>query len=1422
MAGRSVGNIEITVDADTGQLTAQMTRGGRSAGRAGAREIDRALKDIGGASLTQALAKIRRQVETMLSGIDAEVGVAVAKADYQAARRQLENLGVGIDTEVGVDLKASDMAKARAQLASLGSGGGGAGGAGQAAGAQFGDGFHRGLSTRMKLIIGAIALLAEPAVVGFQALLGPAVEIVSSAFSGLAGAIGGAAPIMAGIVATGLSSIVAFQGMGDALGSITEEFASAAAEGRAFNIRADDIQDKLRLLTPNARAFANAFADIYPQLQKVQRAVAQQVFAGLDDQLRSMSTTAIPNMGRAFELAGISANRFFKELAGAARDIDFAGTFESIQPAIDAVGRGVANLLRAMFSFFRAASPAAIELGNSFERATDSLRNMIDAGSRSGALQRFLVEGVESLRDWWALTRNLGDALFTLFEAGKSGGDGMVRSLANLIERWDHWMEGVGRNDLQEFFQSARDSFEALGDVVQGLGGMFDNMITPGALARFQHLAEALGRALPFLGQLLELLGRLNILTAFVELIANIGDALQPVMPAIQGLADAIGGALLGAVSGVGPLLSGLAVVIGGLASVMTPFAPAILGVVAAIKLIGPAVGIARAAVSVLGLSLAATNPIALGLVVAVGAAVTAMSILGGSKQEVAARTRELSTALDNEMDSLLETVSAAEAAALGFEALSNTLANTGEDGAKLTRSLGTLGFTAKDATDVLLSFSGGSDQVTEALTALGEKAGLSGEGLARLVEHVQSSEEPFWGVSEANKAMAAALGISTEEMSRIGKAMEEVQDQAQKTDLQTLAQDFIDTSSAASVANQRLREQAEAMALLDDGVTSSLEVYENYTTLLGRSSAEQNRAEAATAGLTDAQLAQMSAIDALVAGQGSAQRSIGMTTSEIERMTKAVTGLSTSQQSMAWDVGGLHQLAVDAREAATAADELRQAWDLLSGGAQGLESATNNISTGILGLRDRIEEAKAGTEGYSLSLDQASEAGIANREAILGAVQGVQEWAAAALNSGMATSDVAAATGLYRQQLIDTAGQFGMTAGEAAAYVDQLGLTPAMIETLITTPGMVESILGMENLGATAETVPDATVGVTTPGLPEAQAGIGGLAGAAATVPAVDVPVTTPGLPTAMDMMAGFAALGGNVGDVVSTVTTPGLEPAITGTGELADNTGQIASDVSTAYNMNGLAPAVDDTSALVGEQEAVPGSVNTTYATPGLSVAMGQTRTYTSLIGAVPASDSTLFTQPGLVPGITNVRSYTSLINAVPGSDSTLFTQPGLVPGITNVRTLTSVINAVPSSKSTSFSMPGLSGAIGDVRSLAGAIAGVPSGKSVTFTINTVGSIPDLAAGGLAPALGAFGGERGLERAFYPDGSSAMLTSRTYVPSGTLVVPTERLRSDSGNTGQVIQRQVNAEVHVTAAAADPEAVAVQTVNRIAAAVNL
>ena len=489
----------------------------------------------------------------------------------------LRNQAQALDLDVDLDLATAEaqLAAFRAQLA---------GDEFEAAGAKAGDSFARGfeggaggggLSTRMKAIAAGIVVLMEPAAVALEALASGAIQVVSSAFSALASSGGALVPILAGLGASIGSVVIGSVGLVDALDSINEEFGIAATEGREFNMAAEEIQLALYTLGPAATAVAQAFAEIRPQLAAIQEAISEEVFAGIGGQMRILADDVIPDVADALTQAGAVANRFIFELTAAFRDIDFGDTFARISPALDSLGRAIADVLRTVQPFFEAAAPAARELGEMIENAAAALLRLVEAGNQSGAIAAFFDQGLDSLRVWGDLIANVTSALFTLFEAGTAGGNSMLQSLSDIIGRFDDWMNTIaGRNALEDFFETGREALSALVPVLRGLQGFFDNLVSPGAVARFAELAENVGAVLPVLGQLFEVIGRASILTAFTQALAQIGEALQPAIPALQELADALGAGLTDLLRAAQPALDVFGQFFADLARVLTPLIP--------------------------------------------------------------------------------------------------------------------------------------------------------------------------------------------------------------------------------------------------------------------------------------------------------------------------------------------------------------------------------------------------------------------------------------------------------------------------------------------------------------------------------------------------------------------------------------------------------------------------------------------------------------------------------------------------------------------------------------------------------------------------------------------------------------------------------------------------------------------------------
>ena len=642
MAGRNVGSISVTVDADTSKLKVQLVAAGEEGGEGAKEAIDDALGEIGGPQLKAAITKIRNQLERGLSGIEAEVNAQVSEGSIARASEELEFAFEGIKAALGVELEDGDVARVEAELADLGDQATATVGVDledgdlakaeivlselgdhatanvnvdidkaskakadaelranfSSVGTEAGQGFSRnfgsaldgggggggGLSTRMQAIAAGIVLLMEPAAVALEGLASGAIQVLSSAFSALATTGGVLLPIMAGLGATLGAVGIASLGVGKGISAVTKEFAAAAEAGRAFNINAAGITKAMGALGPAAQGVVRAFADLFPTLQKIQDTIAENVFAGFEGTLNRLAHETIPDVGEALARAGTTANTFFQNLASAIGDIDFAHTFSEISPALDALGIAIANVVRAIQPFFEAAAPAAREFAGMIERASEALLRLVEAGNQSGAIARFFDQGLDSLRVWGDLLANVTRALFTLFEAGTAGGNSLIQSLSNIIGRFNDWMNTIaGQSALEEFFNSGREALSALTPLLQGLVGFFDNIVSEGAIDRFRELSEAIGTVLPVLGSLFEIVGRVGVLDTMAQALAGIATALEPAIPALQQLASALGDALGDTLTALQPRLDALGEAIGQTAEAIAPLVPVLAEVAVAL-----------------------------------------------------------------------------------------------------------------------------------------------------------------------------------------------------------------------------------------------------------------------------------------------------------------------------------------------------------------------------------------------------------------------------------------------------------------------------------------------------------------------------------------------------------------------------------------------------------------------------------------------------------------------------------------------------------------------------------------------------------------------------------------------------------------------------------------------------------------------
>jgi regulator of replication initiation timing len=476
--------------------------------------------------------------------------------------------------------------------------------------------------------------------------------------------------------------------------------------------------------------------------------------------------------------------------------------------------------------------------------------------------------------------------------------------------------------------------------------------------------------------------GQSSVLTAKIEdMRAKIGEQLLPVYVKITTLVSNLVDAFIG-------LPTPIQNVVVALAAIATVSGP----INNAIKAFG-------------GLSSIITNlgPQALAASAAIGVAVIAYQHFTKQSREVSARTEDVSEALSEAVKNLLETGIAGETAALGIEALNEALINSGEDGQKLKEALGAIGKGSEDAVEVLARVTSDSktffEEVLRGAGATAEETKRLTDALAEF-DSMDSIEDEFFGFLQYD---------IPDELKGVVAALEELDDQAEKTDVSKIAADFLNSEAATDEFRRGLVELAEALTGATRSGAQADEVYGSYLNLL---STFQPVVDGVAAAIT----------------QLKEETTDGAEETEVLRVNT-------------------RKLAEEFNQAEAEANALKEAFDTLFGINVSLQGAQDAVIAGTAKLTETFKE-------NGLTLDQNTEKGRANRAAIREQTDTIFNYAEALLQSGEANDTVAGKVQFMVAELKNQMLQAGYTEEEVDAYLETLGLTPENVTTSIQIAG--------------------------------------------------------------------------------------------------------------------------------------------------------------------------------------------------------------------------------------------------------------------------------------------------------------------------------------------------------------------------------
>ena len=158
-----------------------------------------------------------------------------------------------------------------------------------------------------------------------------------------------------------------------------------------------------------------------------------------------------------------------------------------------------------------------------------------------------------------------------------------------------------------------------------------------------------------------------------------------------------------------------------------------------------------------------------------------------------------------------------------------------------------------------------------------------------------------------------------------------------------------------------------------------------------------------------------------------------------------------TGAQSSEYTAGKYNEQTGAADELSLSLNELADALDKANGVQISSEEANLRYMDQLAKIKEHVDKAKAGTEGYSLSLDMNSQEGRDNYGMLLDQAKAAQDAANAQLKAGGSTTDYKNAMVAGRQTFVDNLMLFGKTKEEANRIADAVYKIPTEKEIQIT-----------------------------------------------------------------------------------------------------------------------------------------------------------------------------------------------------------------------------------------------------------------------------------------------------------------------------------------------------------------------------------
>lgn len=415
---------------------------------------------------------------------------------------------------------------------------------------------------------------------------------LSDTFAGLAGGIGSAVAASTRLVAIGgiaSQAIPLVAGLATAL----ESLAPAAAAGVAafvtvkaaaltlklgltgvqdaitavFDPDADPekVAEALDKLSGNAKDLVLQLQTMKPAFDRLRLDVQDRLFAGLDNQLKSVAKSTFPELRTAARSFADTFNDMAKGVASGAREVGDNGTLGKAlsegTTAFSKFERIPGQVLVAVTQLAAAGGPLLNRFVDKIVDLADSASKALSGAFESGALEDAVSNAGDVIAQLGRIAGNVFGALGNLMDAAGESGTGLFGSLEQVTQALE---------DL-----TATDQFQDTLGALISVGQTLISNVLPLLAAAFEAVAPAIEILAPYVEDIIEMLGGqlLELIPELAPVLSELATLFGEILVAISPLIEEGINVLIEIMPSLVPLFESLVTLVGDLAPLIEYFA---------------------------------------------------------------------------------------------------------------------------------------------------------------------------------------------------------------------------------------------------------------------------------------------------------------------------------------------------------------------------------------------------------------------------------------------------------------------------------------------------------------------------------------------------------------------------------------------------------------------------------------------------------------------------------------------------------------------------------------------------------------------------------------------------------------------------------------------------------------------------------